>query len=78
LEKEGRDRIALLLDYYFIIIMYYMRELAPSWIACGKVKVLKKVKNSKIMRKEERSLVRRHELGKLSSPPLEKEDKGML
>ena len=25
-----------------IIIMYYMRELASSWIACGEVKVLKK------------------------------------
>ncbi len=29
------------------------------------------------MRKEERSSVREHELGKLSSPPLEKEDKSM-
>ena len=55
--------------------MYYTRELAPSWIACGEVKVLKKVKNSKIVRKEERSPVRGHELGKPFSPPLEKEDR---
>ena len=27
--------------------MYYTRELAPSWIACGEVKVLKKVKIQK-------------------------------
>ncbi len=48
LEKEGGDGIALLLDYYIIIIiMYYTRELAPSWIACGEVKVLKKEKNFK-------------------------------
>ena len=59
--------------------MYYTRELAPSWIACGEVKVLKKKKNfSKIVRKEERSPVRGHELGKLFSPPPEKEDRGDL
>ena len=27
--------------------MYYTRELAPSWIACDEVKVLKKVKIQK-------------------------------
>ena len=55
--------------------MYYTRELAPSWIACGEVKVLKKEKNSKIVRKKERSLVRGHELRKPFSPPPEKEDR---
>jgi len=52
-----------------------MRESTPSWIACGEVKVLKKVKNSKIVRKEERSLVREHELGRPFSPLPEKEDR---
>ena len=58
--------------------MYYTRELAPSWIACGEVKVLKKEKNPKIVRKEERSPERGHELGKLFSLPPEKEDRGDL
>ena len=58
--------------------MYYTRELAPLWIAYGKVKVLKKVKIPKIVRKKERSLVRGHELGNPSSPPLKKEDRSDL
>ncbi len=39
---------------------------------------LQEIQNLKIVRKEERSPVRGHNLGKLSSPPLEKEDKNML
>ncbi len=58
--------------------MYYTRELAPLWIAYGEVKVLKKIKNPKIVRMEERSPVRGHELGKPFSSPPEKEDKGDL
>jgi len=61
-----------------ISIIFYTREIAPLWIAYGEVKVLKKVKiQKKIVRKEERSPVRGYELGKPSSPPLKKEDKGM-
>ena len=58
--------------------MYYTRELAPSWIACGEVKVLKKVKNSKRVRKEERSPERGHELEKPFSLSPEKEDRSNL
>ena len=54
--------------------MYYTRELAPLWIAYGEVKVLKK-ENTKIVRKEERSPVREHDLRKPFSPPPEKKDR---
>ena len=42
------------------------------------MKVFKKVKNLKIVRKKERSPVRRHELEKPSSSLLEKEDRSDL
>ena len=58
--------------------MYYTRELAPLWIAFGEVKVLKKIKNPKIVRKEERSPVREHDLGRSFSLLPEKEDRSDL
>ncbi len=55
--------------------MYYTRKLASLWIAYGEVKVLKKVKNPKIVRKEKRNPVRGYELGNPFSSPPEKENR---
>src|SRR6266498_611450 len=75
-KSSGRDYKYFKPKIIIIIIIYYTRELAPLWIAYSEVKVLKKVKNLKKVRKEKRSPVRGHELGRLFSLSPEKEDKG--
>ena len=55
--------------------MYYTRKLALLWIAFSEMKALKKLKNSKIVKKKERSPVRGYELGRPFSLPSEKKDR---